>query len=252
MTQIAAQMYTLREYCKTPTDIATTLAKVKKIGFEAIQISGFGPCDPKEVAKMLADNGLICCATHTSFERMQKEPQAVIDELKLWGCKHTAPGGLPGSYKELGANGYVQFAKDADAVAEIFAASGITLSYHNHNWEFEKFSGRVAQAILIEESKKLCFEIDTFWVQAGGGDPAAWIAKCGGRIPLLHCKDMTHRKDKYIMAEVGEGNLNWPAIIAAAKTAGVQWFIIEQDTCETDPFDCLATSLKNLKGMGVA
>jgi sugar phosphate isomerase/epimerase len=53
------------------------------------------------------------------------------------------------------------------------------------------------------------------------------------------------------MAEVGEGNLNWPRILDAAKKAGVEWYIVEQDICERDPFDSLKISLENLKAMGI-
>jgi len=53
------------------------------------------------------------------------------------------------------------------------------------------------------------------------------------------------------MAEVGEGNLNWPRIVAACKKAGVEWYIVEQDTCERDPFESLAISLRNIKAMGI-
>ena len=54
------------------------------------------------------------------------------------------------------------------------------------------------------------------------------------------------------MAEVGEGNLNWPGIFAAADEAGTEWFIVEQDHCRRDPFESLAISLRNLQAMGVA
>ncbi len=54
------------------------------------------------------------------------------------------------------------------------------------------------------------------------------------------------------MAEVGEGNLNWPAILQACRAAGVEWYIIEQDICQRDPFESLAISLKNVRGMGLS
>jgi sugar phosphate isomerase/epimerase len=73
-----------------------------------------------------------------------------------------------------------------------------------------------------------------------------------GRVDVLHLKDMTIRKRQQIMAEVGEGNLNWPAILEAAKAGGTKWYIVEQDTCERDPFESLEISLKNLQGMGLS
>ena len=58
--QIAAQLYTLREFLKTPEDIAISLKKVKKIGFDAVQVSGLGPIDAAELKKILDGEGLIC------------------------------------------------------------------------------------------------------------------------------------------------------------------------------------------------
>jgi sugar phosphate isomerase/epimerase len=69
-------------------------------------------------------------------------------------------------------------------------------------------------------------------------------------VPLLHVKDYTvTAKGERIFAEVGHGNMNIPEILTAAETAGCQWFIVEQDTCRTDPFECIARSLDYLKGL---
>ncbi len=95
-------------------------------------------------------------------------------------------------------------------------------------------------------------EIDTYWIQAGGGDPAEWVRKCAGREPLLHLKDMCVTTDREIrMAEIGEGNLNWPAILSAAEEGGVEFALVEQDSCyDRDPFECLEISYRNLCTMG--
>src|SRR6516162_675366 len=91
---IAAQLYTLREFTKTPADIASTLKRVRKIGYEAVQLSALGKIDAKELANILRGEGLACCATHVAPDRMKNETQAVIDEHKLWGCAYTAIGGF--------------------------------------------------------------------------------------------------------------------------------------------------------------
>jgi sugar phosphate isomerase/epimerase len=49
-----------------------------------------------------------------------------------------------------------------------------------------------------------------------------------------------------VMAPVGEGNLNWDGILPALDKAGTKWFIVEQDDCRRDPFDCLASSFDYL------
>ena len=89
MTQIALQMYTLREFMKTPPDMARTLARVKKLGYDAVQLSAHGPIEPQEMQKMLHNEGLTCCATHVSLDRMRDQTQEVIDEQRLWNCSFT-------------------------------------------------------------------------------------------------------------------------------------------------------------------
>jgi sugar phosphate isomerase/epimerase len=248
---LAAQLYTLRDFTKTPADIASTLKHVRKIGYEVVQLSALGKIDPKELAKILQGEGLTCCATHVSLERMKGETQAVIDEHRLWGCSYTAVGGF--FPKEPKTQDWLNYARDYSETARKFANSGLSIGYHNHNHELAKFDGKLALDILLANcDPSIWFEIDTYWIQHGGGDPAAWIRKVAGRIPCVHLKDMGVNNDRQpFMMEVGEGNLNWPAILDACKAAGVRWYIVEQDTCYRDPFDSLELSLKHLKEMGL-
>ncbi len=121
--------------------------------------------------------------------------------------------------------------------------------------EFAKAGGKTWLEIIYDKTdpKNLQAELDTYWVQAGGGDPAEWIRKYAGRLSVLHIKDMIIASgDQQRFAEIGEGNLNWPAILAAAKDAGVEWYCVEQDDCyDSDPFDALKISLENLHQMGL-
>jgi sugar phosphate isomerase/epimerase len=250
-SHIVAQMYTLRDFTKTPAEIAATMKKVREIGYESVQLSALGPIDPTELKRILDGEGLSASSTHLSYERMRDDTEAVLDEHRIYECHHTAVGAMPAEYRN--AEGFHRFAVDASEVAKKLSAGGLAFSYHNHSFEFEKFGDKVGADILVTESDPTCFnmEIDTYWVQHGGGDPADWVRKCKGRIPLLHLKDMTSRGGETLMAEVGEGNLNWSAILSSAKDAGVEWYIIEQDTCQRSPFESLAISLRNLQAMGI-
>jgi sugar phosphate isomerase/epimerase len=251
-SQIACQMYTLRDFTKTPADIAVTLKRVKKIGYDAIQVSAFGPIDAKELSSILKGEGLTCCATHIPMDRMRDQTQQVIDDHKLWGCKYTAIGGFFPKLPKT--EDWYTFAEQFSAVAQKFEGSGLSIGYHNHSHELGKFDGKLALQILLEKlSPKIWFEIDTYWIAHGGCDPIDWINKVKGRIPCVHLKDMgIDIERKQVMREVGEGNLNWPGILGACRNAGVEWYIVEQDNCNgKDPFECVATSLRNLRGMGV-
>jgi len=250
-SRIAAQLYTVRDYTKTPKDIAVTLRKIREIGYEVVQLSALGPIDVKDLKSILDGEGLKVCITHVGFDALKKDIQRVIDEHLFLGCPNVAVGSMPNEYRNK--DGFYEFAEEASAIGEKLASANLTFSYHNHSFELEKFGDKLGLEILIEKSdpRFVGFEIDTYWIQHGGGDPAEWIAKVNGRIPVVHFKDMGILNGKQAMFEVGEGNLNWPRIIEACRKAGVQYYAVEQDTCYRDPFESLAISLRNLKAMGL-
>ncbi|MHB0936102.1 MAG: sugar phosphate isomerase/epimerase family protein [Armatimonadota bacterium] len=250
-SQIAAQMYTLREFLKTPADIATSMKRVREIGYEAVQLSGLGMIMPLELKRILDGEGLQAVITHVAFDRLWNDFDVLVDEHKLWNCPNVAIGSMPAEYR-TGKDGYVSFAGIASEIAHKLKAHDLTFSYHNHSFEFAKLDGKTGLAWFYETADPLVqAEIDTYWVQHGGGDPADWCARMKHRMPVVHVKDMVILEGQQTMAEVGEGNLNWPRILDACRGAGVQWYAVEQDVCHRDPFESLAISLRNLKAMGL-
>ncbi|OGV72235.1 MAG: hypothetical protein A3K19_21525 [Lentisphaerae bacterium RIFOXYB12_FULL_65_16] len=247
---IGAQMWTVREFCATPADIAKACARIKAMGYDGIQSSGGGPIDPQELKRILDGEGLACAATHVSIDAMLNETQRVIDEHRLWNCAYTAIGGFFPKADDWRPEVWDEFVAKFNQVAAKFQGSGISVGYHNHSHELAPFKdGRTPIQMLFEKlDPSLWFEIDTYWITHGGGDPCDWIEKATGRIPCVHFKDMTitpARQQK--MCEVGGGNLNWPRIIKTCKKAGAQWYLVERDAGDMDAFDCLKVSLDNLR-----
>lgn len=252
-TQLACTTYTLREYMRTPETIARALARVKQIGYTAVQLSGLGPIDSAELAKILNGEGLTCCATHVSIEQLRTNIQKVIDDHKLWNCQYTALGSF--NPRNPVTQNFLDFAEEFNKFAQKLEGTDLKLGYHTHSQELAKYDGKRLLELLEEHFRpQVWLEIDVYWMAAGGGDPAQWISKYKGKVPCIHMKDMAVLSDRtQQFAEVGEGNLNWPAIITAGKGAGVLWYIVEQDNCYgKSPFDCIERSLKNLKGFGLS
>lgn len=247
---IGAQMYTVHQFLKTPADVATSCAKIRKMGYENVQVSGLGPIDTAELVKILDGEGLKCVVTHVSFD-MMKDTAKVLDYHAALKCKYTAVGGF--FKKDATAADWETFATDYSAVAKTLAAKGLHIGYHNHSHELAQYSGKRAMDLLLAKcDKSVWFEIDTYWITHGGGDPIQWIDKVAGRIPCVHFKDMGITADRgQIMTEVGSGNLNWPGILASCKKAGVEWYLVERDSGALDAFESLKVSLENLRAMGL-
>lgn len=250
---LAAQLYTIREHTKTADDFARSMEKIRQIGYTAVQVSAIGPIPPTDVKRIVDDNGLTICNTHIAFPRLQNDLEAVIDEHRLWACKHVAVGSMPAEYREGGEASFHRFAQEASEIGRRLHDAGLTFSYHNHSFEFVRFGKRTGLDIIYDESdpRYLQAEIDTYWVQHGGGDPVMWIRKMANRMPVVHLKDMVIVDRQQTMAEVGEGNLNWPAILEACRESGVEWYAVEQDVTPGDPFESLAISYRNLVAMGL-
>lgn len=245
---VAAQLYTLRDYLKEPGDIERTLKRVKVIGYNAVQASGIGPVDPKELKRMADEAGLRICATHVSYDRLKEDLDALIREHTLWDCRYVGLGSMPEQFRDS-RDGYFTFIREANDIAGKLLKCGLKFIYHNHNFEFERFGEKTGLDLLLDETdpEAFGFELDTYWIQAGGANPVEWIKKVEGRMEVVHFKDMAMSGWNQVFAEIGEGNLNWPAIIDACRETGVKWYAVEQDVCRRNPFESLQMSLNYLK-----
>jgi sugar phosphate isomerase/epimerase len=246
-SQLAAQLYTVRDHCQDVVGLADSCTQIAAIGYRAVQVSGVGPIPPAEIRRIIADHGLEVCATHEPGAMICDEPHAVVDRLGALGCSATA---YPWPHVPLTDLPAVRaLAAKLDVSGQILSRAGIQLCYHNHAHEFLRVAGKPVLQWLFDltDPRWLQAEPDTFWLQSGGVDPARWCAQFSGRLPLLHLKDYRIDTDfKPTVAEVGNGNLDWRGICATADACGTRWFIVEQDTCPGDPFLSLAASFTYL------
>jgi sugar phosphate isomerase/epimerase len=249
ISQVAAQLYTCRELLNTPGDIARTLSRLRAVGYTAVQISGLGAISDRELNLILDDNGLTCCGTHERGANILNRPEQVVERLNTLRCKITAypfPEGIDLSNADT-VRAWIQSLQKA---GEVLARAGHTLCYHNHNHEFRKLGGKVILDLIYDGTTPECLqgEPDTYWIQYGGGDILQWCRKLAGRLPIIHLKDyQTTTGNKPQWCEIGQGVLDFKAIISAAEAAGCEWFVVEQDTCPADPVDSLATSFRYIQ-----
>ena len=247
---IAAELYTLRAHLGDEAAIAAGLRRVRDMGYEGVELAGLGPIAPARLAELLRETGLSACSAHVPWERLRDQTDAVVEDCRAWGCTHVAVPFLAPEHRS--AAGYARFAGDASAVAARLREAGIRLAYHNHAFELERYGHESGLEIIYRtgDPALLHGQLDVYWVQYGGGSPAGWIRRLRGRAPTVHVKDMDVSDGEPVMAEVGEGNLDWPDVLAACRDAGVEWLIVEQDYCRRDPFESLAISHRNLLALG--
>ena len=246
--RIGAQFFTIRDHCKDLESFSESLKKVADIGYEFVQISGTCPFEPTWLKDELNKNGLKCVLTHTPADKLLADPKQVALDHDVFGCKHV---GLGWNAFDLDKGDTPEaFAEKYLPVAKALHDGGKLFMNQNHDQEFKKVGGKLILEHLAETFSPdiLGFTLDTFWVQAGGSDPAMWIEKLSGRVPVIHLKDFAYGKK---MAVVGEGNINFDRVFATAENAGTQYMLVEQDDCNGEnPFDCLKRSYDYLKSKG--
>jgi sugar phosphate isomerase/epimerase len=250
LSQVAIQLYTLRDFCKTAAEFAATAKKVREIGYTAVQISGVGPIAESELVAMCKAEGLTICATHEPSAKILDETESVIARLQALGTKLTAYP-FPAGVDFDNAEHVTTLIRKLDAAGAKFRAAGLKLGYHNHAHEFYRPAGgsTFLDRIYAETSpENIVAELDTFWVQRGGGDVVDWVRRMKGRQPFIHLKDYkVNPTGEPHFCEIGAGTLPFKRIIAEAEAGGCEWFIVEQDSTPGDPFVSIKQSFDYIK-----
>ena len=247
---IGLQLYTLRD--DTEKDFAGTLQKVAAIGYGAVELAGYGGLSIRELSGLLEDNHLKVAGSHIALEQLESDLPKVIEEnLKLGNTRIVVP--FLAEDRRKTAGDYKKLAETLDGFGETLQASGLTLCYHNHDFEFTPLeNGQLGEDILLENSDPnfVKIEADAYWILKAGHDPVEFVKKHPGRVPLIHLKDRDLTDGSF--APVGTGDLPLDALIAAALEAGTQYFLVEQDVCKGLALDAVTLSYANLKAKGYA
>lgn len=253
--KLGAQLFTLREFCKDLDGFALSLKKVADIGYTTVQISGTCEFEAEWLKAELQKNGLTCVVTHVPVAKLQENLDQVCADHKVFGCENVGLGFYSFKKCEL-PQGYEEFRDAWLPVAKGVKERGLRFMYHNHSSEFRKVDGKPILLKMAEDfsPQEMGFILDTFWLQAGGVNPAEYIRKFAGRCPCVHLKDFMYAPGevKEGICAVGDGNINFDAVVSAAEDAGVQYLLVEQDDCHgEDPFECMRRSYEYLKAMGL-
>jgi sugar phosphate isomerase/epimerase len=224
--QIALQLYTVRRLAAS--DLAGTLHAVAAAGYRAVELAGLPEVSPGELARLLGEAGLRAVAAHEGVESLREDVSGLADRMAVLGCSRVIVPWMPEDDRQS-VDDVRRFAEELGGYAEALGARGIRLGYHNHAFEFAALDRTTIWDILLDElPSEVEIELDVYWAAVGGRDPAAEIQATSDRVRLLHMKDRAPGPEP-LDAPAGEGILPFPAIIDAARSVGVEWYIVEQD-----------------------
>ncbi|WP_378945518.1 sugar phosphate isomerase/epimerase family protein [Paracoccus sp. R86501] len=226
---IAAQMYTLRDH----GTLDEQLAAVQAAGVTAVETVGMQDSDAETLKAALDAHGISAISTHAQLDDLRGDLDAVIAFNKAIGNNVITVPYLAEDQRPTDAAGWTAFGQELAGISDKLDDQDMTLAYHNHDFEMVEFDGRTALEILFEAAgDDIMAELDLAWVARGGHDPVEYLGRFDDRVFAIHAKDNApdgEAEDERGFKALGEGVLDWDAILPAAEETGVDWYIIEHD-----------------------
>jgi sugar phosphate isomerase/epimerase len=187
---VGLQLYSVRKDCER--DLPGTLSAVSKMGYEAVEFAGYYKRSAKELRKLLDDNGLKCCGTHTGLETvLGAELPKTVEFNQTIGNRNLIVPWLDHDKYLKPKNNLIKTGKMFSEIAAKLKPQGMRVGYHNHNVEFQPMDGSTPFNIFFENSSKdVCVQVDVGNAMMGGGDPVSVIRRFPGRSISIHMFDL--------------------------------------------------------------
>jgi len=240
---IALQLYSLRDVCGK--DVPGTLAAVAEMGYQGVEFAGYYNRSAADLRKILDQNGLKCCGTHTSIDTLLGDKlKTTVEFNKTLGNSFLIVPSLDHKYF-ASAQATKNTAKLLTELAEKVKSEGMHVGYHSHAEDFHKIDGQSTWDLLFESAgPDVVMQLDTGNCLDGGGDPLAELKKFPGRALTIHVKEHGGKHG----APIGEGSVHWKEIFEVCETTGgIQWYILEQETYNTSPLESVKQCITNVR-----
>lgn len=246
-------LYSIRNLMQTEESFLAAAKRLKEAGYSYLQFSG-SPLGAESIKRVSEECDMPVVLTHMPMDRILHDTDALMQEHLLYGCKNIGLGMMPVEII-LDEAKFKQTVEELNRAAEHMEKSGFRFFYHHHHFEFYRHGAETAFDYMLKNAPHINFTADTFWLQYGGADVLATLRKMKGRIACVHLKDYAILKTADgglapTFAPVGDGVLDFDAILAEMKTLGVEYYLVEQDNApdKADAVAEVSRSATYLKG----
>jgi sugar phosphate isomerase/epimerase len=239
---VGLQLYSIREACAK--DLPKTLEAVAKIGYKGVEFAGYHNHSAKDLRKMLDDNGLVACGTHTALETIQPDKlQETIEFNQTIGNKF-----LIVPYMEpKGKEGWLAMAKLFNEQAVKAKAAKMQIGYHAHSHDFTKIDGTSCWDLFFgNTTDDVIMQLDTSNCKDGGADPVEVLKKYAKRAHTIHLKEWGGPKD----AVIGQGEVDFKSVFELCEKNHVtKWYVVEHER-EGDAIENVRRCFEGMKKLG--
>lgn len=271
---VGIQVYGLRDLLEnTPDNFGNVMRRVKQLGYNGVELAGLYGLRAEFIKEVLDNVGLVPISAHVPLTEMMADTEKVAQDYKMIGCKYIVVPYLPEEYRPL-TNGFEMVLSEIERIGKVMKSHGMTLLYHNHDFEFVKLEDGTYGLDEIYKRIPKCVlqaEPDTCWIEVAGEKPAEYVKKYTNRCPIVHLKDyikignpanlykLIGVNTEEIQADngyfgfrsVGFGQQIWEPVLQSALDANAEWVVVEQDEhYELDPLECARRSRDYLRILG--
>jgi sugar phosphate isomerase/epimerase len=219
-------------------DFAGTLKMMAGMGYQSVEMcsppgyasSGFGPLvsmSGSEMHKIVEDAGLVLESTHYGMGELRDNLKERIDFAHESGQKQMICSSfwLP---KEAKMSDWHKAIDELNEIGAKTKKAGIQTGFHNHHMEFEKIDGVLIYDELMDrfdpDLVKMQFQVAVISI---GYKAAHYFNKYPGRFISAHLADWSKTTDKQV--PIGQGEVDWKELFAAAEKCGVKNYFVEMD-----------------------
>ena len=247
-------LFSLRTLIGDEAGFLSTAKTLRDMGYDTLQFSG-APYDPEMIKRVSEACALPIVLTHVPMERIINETDALMAEHESFGCRFIGLGAMPPKCF-LDEDQLKAEVEKLDRAASKMKANGFGFSYHHHHYEMFKVGEKTVLEYIVDNSDSINITVDTYWLHYGGVDVCKMIDRLAGRVKCVHLKDYRIKANTEgglsftpAFAPVGDGTLDFPAIVDHAKKAGAIHFLVEQDDAvdHPDPLEQVRRSITYIK-----
>lgn len=233
------QLFSVRDIAEK--NLAVALKKTVELGYSSVEFASFYGYSAEDIAMLLKENGLKISGTHSPFCDLCDRYESIVAYNKAIGNKNYIIPSIDLSDQEK----LDFFVEKVNEIQPKLAADGITLSYHNHNFEFlpNKDGSQIFDQLLYRT--KINFELDTYWAFVALGDPLPVIDRIGDRLLFIHLRDGLSNGDG---RPLGEGEAPVAEVYNKARCLGIP-MIVENQHCIPDGITQAKICINYLKNL---
>jgi len=246
---VGLQLYSVRHECAK--DFPATVAAVAKMGYQGVEFAGYYDYSAKDLRKLLDDNGLKCCGTHTQLDTLLGDAfEKTVEYNQIIGNRYLIVPWLA-EEKRRTVQDWIELAKLFNELADKAKPHGMRIGYHNHTFEYQPLEGQLPWDVFAQNTnQEVILQFDSGNAGEGGAETVPFLKKYPGRSVTIHIKEYSKTNKKAIL---GEGDVPWQEVFHTCETiGGTEWYIIEEEKDVYPPLQCVEMCLANFKKLHAA